>query len=320
MWIFYAQFLFSLFAYGYAVPIGIRREIQTSRPIIGIIAQSTFNMSFKGLGRNYIPASYVKFLEASGARVVPIFNNFTRKETTKLFYSINGAVFPGGIVNTTSSGYANVSRTIFELAKATYDEGGYFPIMGICLGHQILATLANGDTDIRILTDSFNMTAPLNLPKNYRNSKLFRYIPHERMKMFNETLITTHFHELSIPLKSFHENKKLKDFYKVLTTNLDRRGLEFVSTMEARKYPFYSTQWHPEKPPFEWACEKAIPHFYASIELSQYFSNFFVYEAKFNKHRFSSGKEERAALIYKYNPVYTGIDERSTFFQIYLFD
>ena len=320
MSIFYSQFLLLLFSFVLAIPDVTRREIQTNRPIIGLMAQSTFNMSFEGLGKNYIPASYVKFLEASGARVVPIFNNLTKDETKKLFYSINGAIFPGGIVNITSSGYANVSRTIFQLAKKTYDEGGYFPIMGMCLGHQILATFVIGDRDIRIPTDSHNMTAPLNLPKNYRDSKLFREIPQERVNVFNKTLITAHFHELSFPLKSFQENEKLKDFFRVLTTNLDRRGVEFVSTMEARKYPFYSTQWHPEKSPYEWAHEKAIPHFPASIELSQYFSNFFVKEAKFNKHRFLSGKEARAALIYNYNPLFTGIDELSIFSQLYIFN
>jgi gamma-glutamyl hydrolase len=51
-------------------------------------------MPFKDLGKNYIPASYVKFLESSGARVVPIFNYLTEVETKKTFKSINGAVFP----------------------------------------------------------------------------------------------------------------------------------------------------------------------------------------------------------------------------------
>ena len=298
-----------------------RGEIQTNRPIIGIMAQSTYNMAFKNLGRNYIPASYVKFLESSGARVVPILNNLTEVKTKKLFESINGAVFPGGRVSVLTSGYANISRTILKLAKKTFDEGGYFPIIGICLGHQILATLVNGPTEIRISTDSLNMTAPLNLPKNYRDSKLFRGLSKDLMKTFNKTFITTHAHELGLPLELFQENKTLDQFYKVITTNVDRNGVEFVSTMEGRKYPFYSMQWHPEKPPFEWNPEKVIPHFSASIELSRYISNFFVNEARFSKHKFASRKKERAALIYNHNPTYiAGIDEHSIFEQIYLFD
>ena len=299
---------------------GARREIRTDRPIIGIMAQATKRMTFEGLGKNYIPASYVKFLESSGARVVPIFNDLTENETKEIFKSINGAVFPGGIVNLFTSGYANVSRRIFQLAKKRNDDGGYFPIMGMCLGHQILAAVVNNNTDNRILTDSYNMTAPLNLPKNFRDSKLFRDIPKDRVEAFNATLITPHFHNLSLPVRLFQESEELKDFYKVLTTNIDRHGVEFVSTMEAKNYPFYSMQWHPEKCPFEWVSMKAIPHFLPSIQLSQYISNFFVEEAKLSQNRFPSDEAERVALIYNYNPVYLGRDGNTVFSQVYLFN
>ena len=36
-------------------------------------------------------------------------------------------------------------------------------------------------------------------------------------------------------------------FWKVLSTNNDEEGLEFISTMEAIDYPFFGTQFHPEK-------------------------------------------------------------------------
>ena len=49
------------------------------------------------------------------------------------------------------------------------------------------------------------------------------------MKTFNKTLITTQAHEFGLPLKLFGENKKLNQFYKVITTNVDRNCVEFVS-------------------------------------------------------------------------------------------
>jgi gamma-glutamyl hydrolase len=157
--------------------------------------------------------------------------------------------------------------------------------MGMCLGHQYLATVVNGPTEILIPTETLNMTAPLNLPKSYRESELFRAIPKHLVNRFNNTLITAHFHNFSLPLKLFLESEKLKNFYKIITTNVDRNGVEFVSTMEAKKYPFYSMQWHPEKSPFEWQPKKAIPHFQKSIELCQYIANFFVQEARFSNLR-----------------------------------
>ena len=38
-----------------------------------------------------------------------------------------------------------------------------------------------------------------------------------------------------------------------------RKGLEYVSTIESKHHPFFGTQWHPEKPPFEFAMEVRRP-------------------------------------------------------------
>eukprot|EP00073_Rattus_norvegicus_P023865 XP_006237991.1 PREDICTED: gamma-glutamyl hydrolase-like [Rattus norvegicus] len=46
-------------------------ERGSKRPIIGIIMQECYGNMTK-LGRFYIAASYVKFIESAGARVVPI--------------------------------------------------------------------------------------------------------------------------------------------------------------------------------------------------------------------------------------------------------
>ncbi len=35
----------------------------------------------------------------------------------------------------------------------------------------------------------------------------------------------------------------------VLSLSLDKSGGAYISTMEARKYPFTAVQWHPEKNP-----------------------------------------------------------------------
>ena len=209
---------------------------------------------------------------------------------------------------------------IFNLARETFDNGGYFPIMGMCLGHQFFATVVNGPGDIRIPTDSHGFLAPLNLSKDYRESKLFRDVPDYLAKAFNSSpTITAHNHDYSLPVQLFEKNKKVKDFYKVLTTNVDRKGKQFVSTMEARKYPFYSTQWHPEKCSYEWSARQKVSHDLIAIQLAQYISNFFVNEAKFSSHKFATEEEAKEALIYNYQPLYTGRKEVYFIEQAYIF-
>ncbi|XP_046846036.1 gamma-glutamyl hydrolase-like [Xenia sp. Carnegie-2017] len=300
----------------------LHHAVLNERPIIGVLTQSTQRFfPLDEMGNNYIPASYVKFVESSGARVVPIFNNFTKTELRRLFESINGAVFPGGKVNLFTSKYARTAKYIFEFAREAYDRGEYFPIIGMCLGHQLLATIINGArVDPRIPTNTTNITAPLNLPKNYYDTKIFRHLPKYLAKDANMTEVAGHFHEYSLPADYFHASVVLNEFYRIVTSNIID-GHEIVSTLEGRKYPFYGFQWHPEKPPFEWNSHKTIPHSSTAIKMSHYVSDFFVNEAKRSTHKFPSEEEERRALISNFNPVFTiGLDPNATFSQVYFFD
>lgn len=48
-----------------------------------------------------------------------------------------------------------------------------------------------------------------------------------------------------------------------------RKGVEYVSTIEHQRMPFFGTQWHPEKPPFEFS-DTTIPHTHDAIAVSQH--------------------------------------------------
>ncbi|ELV09850.1 Gamma-glutamyl hydrolase [Tupaia chinensis] len=72
--------------------------------------------NLKQLGKYYIAASYVKYLESAGARVVPVRLDLKRSEYEKLFKSINGILFPGGGVNIMHSDYAHVAKIFYNLA------------------------------------------------------------------------------------------------------------------------------------------------------------------------------------------------------------
>lgn len=111
---------------------------------------------------------------------------------------------------------------------------------------------------------------------------------------------------LDFDMVSDHKQKcAYSDFFRILSTSTDRNAVELVSTMEGIKYPFYSTQWHQEKNPFEWTLKENIPQHDIAIKLTQYMSNFFVNEARQTKHKFLT-PGEAASFIYNYSPAYTG--------------
>jgi gamma-glutamyl hydrolase len=92
-----------------------------------------------------------------------------------------------------------------------------------------------------------------------------------------------------------------------------------VSTMEAKNYPFYGTQWHPEKNNFEWsqnADYSNMPHSPNAIAASQATAGFFLSEARKSSHAYPEA--ERDQLIYSARLLYTG--KNDWFYQqVYVF-
>lgn len=103
-----------------------------------------------------------------------------------------------------------------------------------------------------------------------------------------------------------------------MSLNHDVNGIEFVSTIEHVKYPFYGVQFHPEKSLYEFVNAK-VPHTNSAAKSTQYFADFFISEARQNPHRFLNATEQKRSLIYNYNPKYTSL-VGSSFIQLYLFN
>nr|XP_046195001.1 gamma-glutamyl hydrolase-like isoform X1 [Oncorhynchus gorbuscha] len=68
---------------------------------------------------SYIAASYIKYLESAGARVVPIRINRTDEEYEKIFNSINRLLLPGGGVDLQTSQFSRLSKIFCDLAIKT---------------------------------------------------------------------------------------------------------------------------------------------------------------------------------------------------------
>ena len=87
--------------------LSINNRMRNERPIIGVLAQdiNSISSAMKNTNYNsYISASYVKFLESGGARVVPILIDQSDEYYQMIFDSINGMLIPGGAVDFDNSG------------------------------------------------------------------------------------------------------------------------------------------------------------------------------------------------------------------------
>jgi gamma-glutamyl hydrolase len=272
-----------------------------NRPIIGILAQPTSDQK-----RSYIAASYVKWIESAGARVVPINYSWSFDKHKDIFGKVNGILFPGGgVALTNTSRYMEVMKLYFDLTVEANKRGDYTPLWATCLGFEAVAILAAKDYSLlHTGFDSWNLSLPLEYSASYKDSKMLGSAPQDVLEILEHQAVTLNNHVAGVTTSRWDNNKNLNAFFKVLSTNKDRKGVAFVSTIEAHDFPIFATQWHPEKVQFEWV-PAGINHSAASVRANGYFAFFFVNEARKNSHKFATQKEEWDSLIYHFNPTFT---------------
>jgi gamma-glutamyl hydrolase len=218
----------------------------------------------------------------------------------------------------------------------------YFPLWGTCLGFELLTYLSAGGDEHRAHCSSTNQALPLVFKLDYKESRLFKNAPQTIVKILESEAVTANFHQFCVTEKvqitehfhvffmvSQHANQitnfqNLTDYnldkeWRVMSVNNDWNGLEFISTIEHRFYPFYGVQFHPEKNLFEWVRNKNISHTANAVSSAQYFADFFVSEARKSSNAFKDTKTQDEYVIYNFAPSFTGA-KGSAFEQCYLFD
>lgn len=234
------------------------------KPLIGIMTQPCHECP----GRSYIAAGFVKWIESAGARAVPIRFYSSDDELKRLFKSINGLVFPGGLTWLwLDAPYVIAARKLFNMAVQANKRGDIFPIHGTCLGFQLLHILASNVSRNVLLvdTDSVSHASTLDWAPGADRSRLFGGLSPDIFEKIPDPNynLTLENHMYGMPPFMYKRFPDLAEWYTITSTTKDRNGTVYVSSMEGKKYPFTGTQWHPEKPPYEFGIRKS-----SSVSLS----------------------------------------------------
>jgi len=290
-----------------------------NRPIIGILSQPVDEPSLQIYGTSYIAASYVKYVEAGGAQVVPLIYDEDPSNFTLKLAAVNGVLLPGGGTQIDQDPYASVLKQIFGEVLRSFDQRNQtFPLWGTCQGFEELAYLVAGNISVLTQFDAENISLPLTFEKGSENSVLYKNMGAPALQVLKTQAVTMNNHEYGVSPASF-KSFGLDKFFTPLTTNYDRKNLQFISSMEGIRYPIFGTQFHPEKPAFEWNPAEGIVHTADSVFANWYFSRFLVNAARNNDRAFASYADEQKYIIYNYSPVFTEVEEPS-FEQMYFFN
>ncbi|XP_077290929.1 gamma-glutamyl hydrolase-like [Arctopsyche grandis] len=293
-------------------------SIKNERPIIGIltakpapIKKYVVDKEFK----SYIAASYVKYIEGTGARVVPIMIGKDSFYYEDILNKINGVLLPGGAEwYTEKDGYADAGEHIYRIAKEFNDQGIYFPIFGICLGFELLIYLSAGKIDNRKWCNNKGFSRKINFENfDYKSTKMFEEVSEDVISIFSNQEVATFFHQFCFT-EEVLSKLNLDTEWKVSSTSKDDNGLIFINSIESIKYPFYGVQFHPEKNAYSWNTTYKVCHSADAIKTNRYFGDFFVGEARKNNNTFDNKDQENKHLIYNYEIVYT----LSSYMQCYI--
>ena len=223
--------------FNFMLPGHALTPVGPERPIIGILSQTItdklihkyFPYSKK---KSYIATSYVKFVQAGGARVVPILDTYDSKNLTRIFSSLNGLLLPGGGSNLKNSKYMKAIRKLLKLAIKQNEDGGYFPVFGICLGFEAMHVFFEKKRNFLSELDVENKSLPIKFDKTYRTSRLFFNMSKELRNALQNKPITPNFHHEGIHPSWYKRSSVLAKEYRLLATSLDRKSRPFIAAME----------------------------------------------------------------------------------------
>ncbi|RLN27771.1 hypothetical protein C2845_PM05G32040 [Panicum miliaceum] len=277
------------------IRLPVDRHALYDRPVIGIVTHPGSGIHEidpeGGNSGSYIAASYVKFVESAGARVIPLIYDDCRENLLGNLSLVNGVLFTGG--SKKHGQYRDTIDMIFQHVKHRKDcHGDPIPLLAVCLGFELLSMNVSKDKDILTRFNAYNEPSTLQFPD-----------------------------------RSLISGSVFESFEPELITKLQTRRLamqnhgEYVSTVQAKNYSIICTQWHPEKAIFEWGQglpphkDDKAPHSEDAVRVTQHFANYFISKARQSTNR-PCEDDVRRNLIDSY---YSKFGQSQSFDKVYVF-
>jgi gamma-glutamyl hydrolase len=214
-------------------------------------------------GDTHIMKQYVDWFEERGVRVIPIPYDTTQHE--KYFHMVNGLLIPGGETTFIMKNKTFVD-SVTKFFELSLKQDEYFPIWGTCFGFELLMFLIGNFSKLKYYPA--RGFYPLHITPAGYVSRMFRSFSPRYLHYLEHNKSCNNNHEYGISTSDFMKNEHLRRFYNVLATSVADNDKEYVAAIEAKYYPIYGVQWHPER-------QKTTGHFV----------DFFIGELKKNKHK-----------------------------------
>lgn len=188
---------------------------------------------------SYIMTAYVKFLEASGARVVPLILGEPEEVTMDKLSKLNGVLFPGG-----DGDYTDYGLKIINKLMEYNDQGLVYPAWGTCLGYETMMIWASsvGTKDIWDSYIVHDISLPLKFVVDPTKTAMFGDLGKDSY-LFEKEGMTLNSHNWGVDPQKFVTDEGLASSYKLTSISFEPEGEKrpFAASVEHLKYPFFGT-------------------------------------------------------------------------------
>ena len=194
---------------------------------------------------SYIYQSYLTWSEWAGAGVVLI--PFDSANLMDYFSMVDGFIWAGGGIENLRTHSEGQFRKMMETYAKAFDyaveqnKKRSFPIYGICMGFYLLVMLSEGVEEHMFRNvskmEKFGM-GTLTFKGSSEMKELFTVA--ERRELAR-TPVANHMHHLGFDVGG----KFVKGWKAMRVVSVDE---DFVNMVEHKQYPFYGSQWHPDRP------------------------------------------------------------------------
>ena len=229
-------------------------SVRTESPVIGILTIHASDRLKLIEQTTYLYKSYVRFIEESGFRWIPISvfedNNIIIKKLSK----INGVLLTGGAEKMGEkekpSLYARVVKQIIEFAKESNKNGINFPILAICMGFEaMLITLTDYKINLKRIINR-KISKRIHLKKKAYRSYLSLDFNKQNLDNFNKEKLFYFHHKYGFLMDDINRLGLHKTHINVLAS-YNTKTERVLAMYEHKKFPFLAVQFHPEKVQFE---------------------------------------------------------------------
>lgn len=199
----------------------------------------------------YVADNYREWLESADVQVLPLLFFNDLDSILSLMDSLDGFVLTGGSESFFAyegepSVYLNTVEQILHKAKQINDSGREFPIWGTCLGFEAMLVAESGRTLKR-----HRVANHVQLREKVRitNTRLrsVKYFSEDELDQMERSPLLYFNHMWGLSRWDVQNLPELEDRV-LIGAKIDTQARRNVAVwMEFRDYPFFGTQFHPEK-------------------------------------------------------------------------